>query len=208
MLRFTLFISFIFIHTHLFAQQRLSVLAQFKTFGIEKVEGQNGTQSTFKGATSLSGNVRFFDKNQFAFRLGVGSNRIEYAFTTDSASTNYDAARKNLTAYLGIEKYFSVGSFEPYLGVFVPIQFNATNSITEIATDASHQIKDGSIKAGFGVTGGINLRLFRILRVGVGGDVGFSSFKSEVLDQLTSEPSAIKLKNLDISPVFNVGIAF
>lgn len=191
-----------------YAQQHVSAIMHFKSFGIDKVEGADGTKATYKGATSLSGNLRIFDKNQFAFRAGIGVNNIEYQFTTDSLNTNYDAVRKNLTAYLGVEKYFSVGVLEPYIGVFVPINFNATNNITNIAGDASEQIKDGSVSAGFSITGGLNLKLFRFLRIGVGGDLGFSNFKEQVLDNLTTEPSAIKLKKLDVSPVFTVGLAF
>ena len=191
-----------------YAQQRFSAIMHFKSFGIDKVEGADGTEATYTGATSLSGNLRVFDKNQFAFRAGIGANNLEYHFTTDSLNTNYNAIRQSLTAYLGVEKYFSVGILEPYIGVFVPINFNATNKITDIIYNSTEQIKDGSVSAGFSITGGLNLKLFRIIRIGIGGDVGFSNFKEQVLDNLTTEPSAIKLKNLDVSPVFTFGLAF
>ncbi|HNL06078.1 MAG TPA: hypothetical protein PKH93_00815 [Chitinophagales bacterium] len=192
--------------TVVFAQQKVALTANFKSFGVDKVTGSNGTTVEYGSESSFSGNLRLFDRHLWAFRLGVGVTNFNYNFST--GTNNYEAVREHLTAYLGVEKFFHVGSFEPYLGVYIPISFNAKDKVTNSLNQITEDFKQGNIAAGFAFTGGLNIKMFRVLRIGVAGDVGFSNFKNTVLEHLTTEPSAIKLKNLEITPEFVVGFAF
>lgn len=187
--------------------QRVSLIANVKAFGIKKVEGIDSTAVNYKGETSFSGNLRIFDNNLWAFRLGAGLDKLKYQFG-DSSFSNYNVARESITAYLGLEKHFEVGPFTPYLGVFVPITFNGKDSVKDNLTGIVDQIDNGNISAGFSLLGGLNLRLFKILRIGGEASLGFSQFKDQVLRNLTSNPSAIKLKNLEFNTEITFGVAF
>ncbi len=192
----------------IFAQQRVSLTANIRAFGIDKVSSSDNSDVSYKGTTSFSGNLKLYTKNQFAFRLGLGLDNLNYEFAGDSLSTNYDAVRKQMTAYLGLEKHFGKSLLRPYLGVFVPLTFNAEDTFTDITHDIGDQFDGESMKAGFSMLAGLNLAILKFLRVGVEFNAGFSSFKSEVLDPLIDDPAGIKFKNLDYSTQFVVGVAF
>jgi hypothetical protein len=187
--------------------QRVSIIGNVKAFGIDKVGGEDSTQVNYKGETSFSVNLRIFDNNLWAFRLGAGLDKLKYQFG-DSSYTNYDVARESITAYLGLEKHFAVGPFTPYLGVFVPITFNGKDSVKDNLTGIVDQVDNGDISAGFSLLGGLNLRLFKVLRIGGEASLGFSQFKDEVLRNLIDQPSAIKLKNLEFNTEITFGFAF
>ena len=204
----TLMFAFLFGVSHqVFAQQRVSLIGNVKAFGIEKVEGLDSTEVNYKGETSFSVNLRIFDKNQWAFRLGAGLDKLTYQFG-DTLTTNYDVKRESITTYLGLEKHFGTGMLTPYLGVFVPLTFNGKDNVRNNLSDIVEQIDNGSVSAGFSLLGGLNLRLFRILRIGGEASLGFSQFKNEVLNNLSSNPSSIKLKNLEFNTEITFGIAF
>jgi hypothetical protein len=204
----TFMFVFLFGVSHqVFAQQRVSLIGNVKAFGIEKVEGLDSTEVNYKGETSFSVNLRIFDKNQWAFRLGAGLDKLTYQFG-DTLTTNYDVKRESITTYLGLEKHFGTGMLTPYLGVFVPLTFNGKDNVRNNLSDIVEQIDNGSVSAGFSLLGGLNLRLFRILRIGGEASLGFSQFKNEVLNNLSSNPSSIKLKNLEFNTEITFGIAF
>ena len=206
----TLTIMFVFlfgVSHQLFAQQRVSLIGNIKAFGIEKVEGLDSTEVNYKGETSFSVNLRIFDKNQWAFRLGAGLDKLTYQFG-DTLATNYDVKRESITTYLGLEKHFGTGMLTPYLGVFVPLTFNGKDNVRNNFNDIVDQIDNGSVSAGFSLLGGLNLRLFRIFRIGGEASLGFSQFKNEVLNNLSTDPSSIKLKNLEFNTEITFGIAF
>ncbi len=204
----TFMFVFLFGVSHqVFAQQRVSLIGNVKAFGIEKVEGLDSTEVNYKGETSFSVNLRIFDKNQWAFRLGAGLDKLTNQFG-DTLTTNYDVKRESITTYLGLEKHFGTGMLTPYLGVFVPLTFNGKDNVRNNLSDIVEQIDNGSVSAGFSLLGGLNLRLFRILRIGGEASLGFSQFKNEVLNNLSSNPSSIKLKNLEFNTEITFGIAF
>ncbi len=186
--------------------QRISIIANIKTFGIDKVTGISGTDTEYKGESSFSGNLRLFDKNHFALRLGVGLNNLKYSFT-DSLQTNYDAVRESMTAYLGIEKHFTGGFLTPYLGVYMPLTFNSKDEIKDILGNVAGQFDGEGIKAGLSLLGGLNLSLFKILRVGVEANVGFDNFKKEIFEPLF-DGSSVQFKNLDVALEATIGVAF
>lgn len=190
------------------AQQRVSLTANIRAFGIDKVTAADNSDVSYTGTTSFSANLKLYTKRQFAFRLGAGLDNLNYEFAGDSLSTNYTAVRKQMTAYLGLEKHFGKGLLRPYLGAFVPISFNAEDEFKDITDDVVGQFEDGTVKTGFSMLAGLNLALFKFLRVGVEFNAGFDSFKSEVIDPLIDDPAAIKLKNLDYAAEFVIGVAF
>lgn len=187
--------------------QKISVIANFKALDSERVEGDNGTSVSYKGETSLSGNVRIFDKNLWALRVGVGVDNLKYEFADNNMNTNYEVVRQNLTGYLGLEKHFKVAFLHPYAGVYVPITFNGEDEVKDIATDAKQQFDNGNIQAGFSILAGANVKLFRLLRLGLEFNAGFKHFKDEVIDNF-SENSAIRFKNFDYNTEVTLGVAF
>lgn len=200
---------FVFLQSNAQAQrsQRVSLIGNVKAFGIDKVSGLDSTDVNYTGETSFSVNLRIFDRNQWAFRLGAGLDKLQYSFD-DALSTNYDVVRESITSYIGLEKHFGTGMFTPYLGVFVPVTINGKDKVKNNFNNIVEQIDNGSVSAGFSLLGGLNLRLFRIFRLGGEASLGFSQFKNEVLDNLSSNPSSIKLKNLEFNTEITFGIAF
>ncbi len=194
--------------------QKIGVNVNFKAFGIDKVQGQDSTtvDSTKNNAVSL--NLRFYDKKKWAIRLGLGVSNLEYGFENGAVQTNYDVARRNMTAYLGLEKHFDLPLLTPYLGVFVPVTFSGDDKVTEVvnnfANSVGEQVPNGSVSAGFSVLAGAQFKIFRIIRIGAEFNGGFSSFKDEVIDNLLADGkrSSIKLKNLDYNGEITVGVAF
>ncbi len=185
--------------------QRVSLIANIKALGINKVSGE-GTNAVYEVETSFSGNLRLFTKNHFAFRMGVGVNKLQYTFN-DNLNTNYEAVRQSMTAYLGLEKHFVAGFLTPYIGVYVPLTFNANNDISGIAEDLINTSGD-ELKTGLSLLGGLNIKLLKILRLGVEANIGFDNFKTEVFEPLIDEPSSVKFNNLDVGLEATLGLAF
>ncbi len=181
------------------AQQRISITGNFNAFSFERVQDPDTGEIAFAGETSFSGNVRFFDKSLWAFRLGVGSSELEYELN-DGFATNYDVIRNNLTAYLGLEKHFQVGPVLPYLGAFVPINF----STEDVIGSSQDSFRSGDVRAGFGLLAGAQLKLLKIFRVGAEFNMGYNKFKTEVIDNF----SEFNLNRLDYNTEITVGVAF
>lgn len=195
------------LYTPVFAQS-ISLIANIKAFGIQKVEGASGTATEYNGETSFSGNLRLFSKNHFALRLGIGLNNLEYSFA-DSLNTNYSAVRESMIAYLGAEKHFGNGFLTPYLGVYIPLTFNSKDKIKDIGGNLLNDLTDGEkFKAGFSLLAGLNVKLLKVLRLGVEANVGFDSFKEEIFEPLLQDPSSIQFKNLDVALEATIGVAF
>ena len=196
-------------HSSIQAQKVMATL-NFKGLGITKAEAGDSTVIDYDRELSVAANIRFFEKNQWAFRLGAGFNKLEYNILGDDGITaNFDVARKSMTAFIGVEKHFGKKAFRPFVGVFVPLTFNGDDQVRDIFSDFSEQIDNGGLKTGFAVLTGLNVRLFRVLNIGVEFNAGFDRFKSEVLDNLTqTKISNIKLRNLDYNTEFVIGVAF
>ncbi len=187
--------------------QRVSLTGNFKTFGVQKVEGLSGTNFKYEGETAFSANLRFFDNNLWAFRIGIGSDKVSYKIN-DGFDTSYNIDHSSFTTYLGLEKHLNAGWLTPYLGVYVPITFNGNDDITDNSTGLVEQIDNGNIKTGFSVLAGGNIKLFRIFRLGIEGNVGFDQFKEEVIKPIGNDNSSVKWKNLDYNTEVTLGIAF
>ena len=190
--------------------QSVGLMAQFRALGVKKVEATDGTISEYQGSTTVSGNLRLFTKDLFTFRAGLGVTNMRYVVGGDAGgvATNYDAVRRNLTGYLGLEKYFVIGLIEPFVGVYVPITFNAENTFEDNLGNVVEQYENKSIQVGAGVVGGVNLRLLKILRLGVSANVGFERFKEEVIENVNDQPIGVRFKNLEFMPEVGVGVVF
>lgn len=194
--------------------QKLGLNLNLQAFGGDKIEDSDSINVNFNNKSSLSANLRIYDKRKWAIRLGLGVSDLEYSILdSQGIQTNFDVARRNMTAYLGLEKHFDLPFIVPYVGVFVPVTFNGDDKVSEvinnIATGTVDQVKNGSVAAGFSVLAGAQLKLFKILRVGAEFNVGFDNFKGEVVDNLFAGQSAdIRFKNLDYNTEITLGLAF
>lgn len=193
--------------------QRVSVTLNVQDFGIERlsngtveVEEGEGEVKDFNGETSFSANVRLYDNNLWALRLGVGVSNLKYRIA-DGVDTDFEVKRQNLVALVGLEKHFRVSFLTPYLGVFVPITFNGEDKFKDNLSTAREQFRNGDVKAGFSVLVGANIKLFKFLRLGAEFNAGFDKFKSEVIQNL-GNASDIKLRNLEYNTEVTIGIAF
>ena len=195
------------------AAQKIGLTGNIKVLGADKVESDS-INVDFKNRSSVSVNLRLYDKKKWAFRLGLGVSDLEYSILDgDGIQTNFDVARRNMTAYFGLEKHFDLPLVTPYVGVFVPVTFNGDDEVTEVfnnlATGAVDQVKNGSVAAGFSVLAGAQVRLLKIFRVGAEFNVGFDQFKGEIVDNLfAGQAGDIRLKNLDYGTEITIGLAF
>lgn len=194
--------------------QKVSITANFKTFDINKTKvdaNNNATDVQYKGETSLSANLRIFDKNRFALRLGVGADNLKYEFTDTNTpiATNFSAVRQSLTAYLGLEKHFKIAFLNPYFGAYVPFTFNGNDKIEQIGGTVKQEIENGNVRTGLAVVTGANISLFKIFRLGMEANAGFDSFKEEVINPtINAGTSSLKLNKIDYALEFTFGVAF
>jgi len=181
--------------------QKFSAIANFQTFGLKKV---TGTNLNYEGETSFSINTRFYDKNRWAFRLGAGVDQFKYEIDdTGLGNTNFDVVQQNITANIGLEKHMKILFLYPYVGAYIPVTFNANN----LVNDVQEEFSSGKVWAGFGLNGGLNIRLFKIFMLGAEVNMGFDRFKSDVIDNL-GDAQNIQWKNLDATTAVTVGVVF
>lgn len=202
-------LTFFIINTNATQAQKISIMGNIRAFGIEKVVPNDQSSVNYKGTTAFNGNLRFYDKNKIAFRLGLGLNNLKYEFEDDTLKTNFEVARKSTVAIIGLEKHFGNNILIPYLGIYVPFTFNSHDKIKEIGGNFIDEIDNKSFYAGANVDIGLWLKLFKFIRIGAEFNVGVSQFKSEIIDNLVDgQSSKIKLKNLDYGGAFAIGLAF
>ncbi len=196
LLTFILSISFT---SNTFAQ-RIAVTSNFSIVENNRVAGENVNILDEK-TTTASINLRFFDQNLWAIRLGAEVKDLEYSFEDGTLNTDYDVTRESIFVNLGLEKHFRL-PLNPYLGVNVPITFNGDDTVNNT------EIETSSVQTGFNVLAGANLQLFKIFRVGFEFTTGFSSFNDEVLKNLgPGESSSIKLNKMNYRGEVTLGIA-
>lgn len=183
---------------------KVSITGNFKALGIDKIEGVDDVNVTYEGETSFSVNLRFYDKNLWAFRLGAGLDRLEYTID-EGLSTNYDVVRQSITGYLGLEKHFRLKFLYPYVGAFVPITFNGNDDITNNLNGVVEQFENGDVTAGFGLLAGANVELFGFLRLGAEFNTGFAHFRDQIT---TGDDFSTKIRNLEYNTEIVVGFAF
>lgn len=189
-----------FINTTDVLAQRVSLTTNIAVVSNEMVEGENVNILDQK-STTASLNLRFYDQNLWAIRLGAGIKDLEYKFEDGTLNTNYDVNRESVFVNLGLEKHFRL-PLNPYLGVNVPITFNGDDKVN------SDKIDNSSIQTGFNVLAGANIAIFKVLRIGFEFNTGFNSFNKEVLKNLgPGEGKNIQLKNMDYRGEITLGLA-
>ncbi len=185
--------------------QRLSLTANVNLFANgEGTEDLDDIDLSLDEQRAYSLNLRLYDKNLWALRLGVGTDKLTYNIEDQSSNID-EVVRENLTAFIGLEKHFNVLFLSPYAGVYVPVTFNTK----DVLGSTEESFKNGDVTAGFSVLAGANIKLLKFLRVGAEFNVGFSRFKSGVFDPLISgDASDISLNRLDYNTEITVGVAF
>lgn len=184
--------------------QKFSAMANFQIIGNNRIQGVDSTNLNYDKTVGASLNLRFFNKKKWAFRAGVGFERLKY----NGLNVNFeDALRDDLTAIIGLEKHFKILFLRPYIGAFVPIRFNLDNSFSDNRDMIVNQFKDGDVTAGFSLVGGANIKLLGILNLGAEFTVGWDRFKETILDNL-DDTSQIELKQLNTGVDITLGISF
>lgn len=189
-----------FVNTTDILAQRVSLTTNIAVVSNDKVEGEN-VNILDQNTTTASLNLRFYDQNLWAIRLGAGVKDLEYKFEDGNLNTDYDVNRESFFVNLGLEKHFRL-PLNPYLGVNVPVTFNGDDKVN------NNKIDNSSVQTGFNVLAGANISIFKIIRVGFEFNTGFNSFNEEVLKNLgPGEASSIRLKNMDYRGSVTVGVA-
>ena len=182
--------------------QRVSLTANFSSFDVDRVS--NGiTEIDYQGSTSLSANLRLYSQKKWAIRVGAGVDNLQYE-VNDGVSTNYSARRQDLKGILGIEKHFVIGDFlDIYPGAYVPIVV-----VGEDRIQANYDnISNGGVRSGLGVLLGANIKLFRILRLGVEFDASYDAFRETVWESV-DQPSLVPFRGINHTTAFTLGVAF
>ena len=187
--------------------QRVSATVNLSSFNINEVAAP-GTQIDYAGSTSISANLRYFTKNKWAYRVGAGLDNLNYT-VGDGVDTNYDAVRQDLKGIFGIEKHFGLGeSIDIYPGVYVPIIVVGDDNIkNSFFANNIDNITNGGVRSGLGVVLGANVKLLKILRVGVEFDASYDNFSNGVRNGF-NEKSLVPVKGINHKTAFTLGVAF
>lgn len=181
--------------------QRISAMANVSSFDIDKVSS-GSTEIDYRGSTSLSANLRLFTRNKWAFRFGAGVDNLNYT-VNDGIQTNYDARRQDLKGIFGIEKHFMLGPLDIYPGAYIPV----TVVGEEIIDDNLQSFQNGGVRSGLGVVLGANIRLLKIIRIGVEFDANYDNFQ-EAVGASVSDRSFVPIQGLNRTTALTVGFAF
>lgn len=155
---------------------------------------------------AVSLNLRLFNIDHWAFRIGAGYRNIDYQINNEGLFVDYKGFRRDYTILLGLEKHFSLGNaFDIYPGIVVPISYMGEE---EVDLDFAENIDNGAFTASVGVLLGANVRIFRILRVGVECTATYDEFKQKVLANIPNSTTDIQLRNIHYYTDFTVGLAF
>lgn len=182
--------------------QRVSLMANFSSFDIDQVSN-GSTEIDYAGSTSLTANLRLFNDRHWAVRVGAGVDNLNY-HVSDGVTTDYQAQRQDLKGILGLEKHFQIGDFmDIYPGAYVPIII-----VGEEKIQANYDnITNGGVRSGLGVVLGANIRLFRIMRVGVEFDASYDAFRQTVWESV-DQTSLVPFSGINHTTAFTVGFAF
>ncbi len=199
LLPLTLTFTFVVFCTQVQAQ-RVGLSANFSAFNIDQVS-DNNTSINYAGSSSVGLNLRYFTDKKWAFRAGVGMDNLQYT-VGDGLQTDYAGRRQDLKGVFGLEKHLMLGPIDIYPGVFVPIVVVGDDNILN---DNYDNIQNGNMRAGLGVLLGANLRILRILRVGVEFDATYDNFRTGVWESV-NQSSLVPFSGISRNVVFTVGV--
>lgn len=182
--------------------QRISATANISSFNINKSDS-DVADINYSGSTSASVNLRYYTKNKWAFRVGAGIDDLKYD-VGGGISTDYQGRRQDIKAVIGLEKHFKVAMLDVYPGVYVPITKVGDD---DIATANLPTIRNNNYHAGLGVLLGANIKMLKIMRVGVEVDATYNNFKTAVWESAESLSFA-PMKGINLNTALTVGVAF
>lgn len=182
--------------------QRVSLTANFSDFRIDNTSSGN-TSIDYAGSTSMSANLRLFSKKHWAVRVGAGLDNLQYT-VSDGIQTDYSARRQDLQGIFGLEKHFIIGDFlDIYPGAYVPLTITGD----DILSDNYDNIQNGNLRAGLGLVAGANIKLLKILRLGLEFNASYDNFKTTVYESVDNR-SLVPFQGLSYTTAFTLGVAF
>ncbi len=182
--------------------QRISLTANISDFRIDNANSGN-TNINYQGSSSMSANLRLYSKKHWALRLGAGLDNVNYT-VANGIQTDYTARRQDIQGIIGFEKHFIIGNFlDIYPGTYVPVVVVGN----DIINDNYAQITNGNLRAGLGMLVGANVKLLKILRVGVEFNASYDNFKNAIYDGVENQ-SFVPIKGLNYNTALTLGVAF
>lgn len=185
------------------AAQRISLTGNFAQFQIADAS-QGGTSVAYNGVTDLTANLRIYSRNKWALRVGAGMENLRYQVSSNGLQTSYSAQRNDLKGLIGLEKHFIIANFlDLYPGVYVPVVITGMDDILE---ENLENIQNGNLRSGLGVVLGANIKMFKILRVGVEFDANYDTFSQAVWESVGAQ-STVPFRGMNYQTNFTLGIA-
>jgi hypothetical protein len=191
-----------FFGTSELSAQRISALVNVNNYQPNNI-AQGGTNVAYNGTMSGSLNFRYYTKDKWAYRVGFGIDNLDYSVTGTDIQTNYDARRQDLKGVFGIEKHFKAAFLDLYPGVYIPITVVGDDKINQNIQN----IQNGTVRAGFGLVGGAQIKILKIFRVGVEFNATYDNFATAVRQSLDTQ-STVGFRGMQYNTSFVAGIAF
>ena len=187
--------------------QKISLTGNFKAFNIDNFSSEEEVKINMQGNSTILINARIFSDNLWVFRFGAGIENLDYKVYGSDIQTDYEARRKDVIGNIGFEKHFLIGEkFTLYPGIIMPITLVGDEEVSALQ-ESINDIENGQMIAGLGVLAGLNFKILKFFRIGIEYETSFDRFKKNVLFEL-SQPEKIKIKELNHSTYFTLGLAF
>ena len=183
--------------------QKISVTTHFSKFRINQIESPSG-DIDYEGSSTVGLDLRLFTKKKWAFRAGLALDNLNYE-VQDGLQLDYVGRRQDIRGEIGLEKHFLLlgKRLDIYPGIYIPI----TVTGEDVIADNLYSFRNGDMRAGLGLNLGANLRLLKILRLGVEFDVTYDNFSSK-LGQSAEEFSLAPFRGLNYGTALTLGVAF
>ena len=182
--------------------QRVSLTANFSSFDIDQASS-GSTNNDYNGSTSLTMNLRYYTDKKWAIRVGAGLDQLNYTVENGDLSTDYSAQRQDIKGILGIEKHFVLANFlDIYPGAYIPVVVVGD----DIVQNNLDNIENGRIRSGLGVLLGANIKVLKILRLGVEFDASYDHFREGVAAGFSSG-SFVTVSGINHTTNYTLGIA-
>lgn len=190
--------------------QNFGLTANVKGLNLNNLSASEIDEIDYSVLKAFSLNLRLFNDNLWAIRIGAGYEDVQYMVddptSSDGSFSSYLTNRNNYLFLLGLEKHFELpGGFSFYPGIIVPVTKNGGESYEPILID--DPLANDGWRTALGVVLGANIRFLRILHLGAEMQMTYDSFKQEVLTDIL-QPSEIDVSQLSWRTEFTVGVYF
>lgn len=170
---------------------------------VDQTAEDNGAVIDYLNSNSKSLNFRYYTRTKWAFRLGAEIDEIDYQFGS-LVDSFQEATRTDIVALFGFEKHFVLGGWiDIYPGVVFPVTFTGDETTSG---DAFSQLSVQDIFASPGVVLGTNVKLLKVLRLGLEADMTYDNFKADIIG--AESFNDIKVSDLDFNLYATIGVAF